>query len=147
MALAVLAVEYLAVVPGYISAFSARIAAQHVTVQIVVAFVSFLIVRPVLLYLLWRGTSWVRTWIVWTFPVTMGLLVVLKTAARTTSPSKQVATGSIFDAYEALRAGNLLTTIALCFGLLAFLTLYSPRVGTWFRYMKQSRAKGNSGRI
>lgn len=145
VALAVLGAEYLAVVPGYISAFLARIAAQQVTVQIAAAFLSFLIIRPVVLYLLWRGTSWVRTWIIWTLPLSFVLIVLLKTATPATSSSQHASTGNMVDAYEALRAGNLLTTIALFFGLLALLTLYSPRVAAWFRHMQLSRANRNSG--
>ena len=135
IALGTLACEYLVVLAGYISALLAKISADTVNASIVGAFMGFLIIRPLVLYLLWRGTSWVRTWIVWSLPISMVVffLIGLRSASSPAQSSGGSLGGSsggnLMGGYEALRTGHLGTTIALAIGFLAFLALYSPRVG------------------
>jgi hypothetical protein len=145
VALAVLVMEYLAVLPGYVSTFYAKASLGAVTGPLLYAFLNFLVLRPLVLYLLWRGTSWVRTWIIWTLPITLAAIFIKSLGTQTSNNG--VSSPTIWDAYDTLTGGNLITMIALCFGLLAFMALYSPRVGAWFRHMKQTRSKGSDAGI
>jgi len=140
VALAILAAEYLAVLPGYIASFIDGIKGESTdpaTTFVVASFFWFITLRPLVLYLLWRGTSWLRTWIIWTLPIGVAFFLLRNLMSHS---SEGGTAGAPPDVLNSLSGPNLLTQVALTVGFFAFLALYSPRVGVWFRYMKEIRA-------
>jgi hypothetical protein len=139
VALAILAAEYLAVLPGYVSSFTngiKRDLSDPATMFVVSSFFWFITLRPLVLYLLWRGTSWVRTWILWVLPITFAFFLLRDIGLRASQGNSSSASP---DVMHNLSGPNLLTRAALIVGFFALLVLYLPRVGAWFRYMKETR--------
>lgn len=138
--LAILVIEYLAVMPHYLISFSGLLNAGgegKVTAITIWSFVAFVAIRPLILYLLWRGTSWVRTWMIWIIPISLVLSVSEYFGNR--------ATGGVDNSTQATHAMNQLsgqsyiTQAILFIGFLALLVLYSPRVGAWFKFEREKR--------
>lgn len=140
VALAILAAEYLAVLPGYIASFINGIkdeSTDSATTFVLASFFWFITLRPLVLYLLWRGTRWLRNWIIWTLPFGVAFFLIRYLMSHASHSS---TTGASPDAFDKLSGPNLLTQIALTIGFFAFLVLYSPRVGAWFKHMKEIRS-------
>jgi hypothetical protein len=140
VALAILAAEYLAVLPGYIASFTSGIKggiSDPATTFVVSSFFWFITLRPLVLYLLWRGTSWVRTWIIWTLPIAFTFFFVRGLLLRASGGGPSSAPP---DVMHKLSGPNHFTQVALIVGFLAILILYSPRVGAWFKHMKETRS-------
>jgi hypothetical protein len=140
VAFAILAAEYLAVLPGYVSSFIEGIkgrTSDSATAFVVASFFWFITLRPLVLYLLWRGTSWVRTWIIWVLPISFAAFPLRNIMLRA---SQGGLPGSSPDVIHKLSGPNLMTRAALMVGFFAFLVLYLPRVRGWFKQMKEARA-------
>jgi hypothetical protein len=140
VALAILAAEYLAVLPGYVASFTdgiKRDLSDPATMFVVSSFFWFITLRPLVLYLLWRGTSWVRTWIIWVLPITFTFFLLRALALRSSGGGPS---GASPDVLHKLSGPNLLTRAALIVGFFALLVLYLPRVRAWFKYMKETRS-------
>jgi hypothetical protein len=140
VALAILAVEYLAVLPGYVTSFIQGVKgdmSDPATTFVISSFFWFITLRPLILYLLWRGTSWVRTWIIWVLPIGVAFFLFRGLMLRASNGD---VSGAAPDVMDKLNGPNLLTQVALVVGFVAFLVLYSPRVRAWFRLMKEARA-------
>jgi hypothetical protein len=140
VALAILAAEYLAVLPGYIASFTSGIKgglSDPATAFVVSSFFWFITLRPLVLYLLWRGTSWVRTWFIWTLPIGFTFFLVRGLILR---GSGRGISSSPPDVMHKLSGPNIFTHVALIVGFFALLVLYSPRVRAWFKHMKDTRS-------
>lgn len=140
VALVILFAEYLALLPSYLKSFVAVIKSDaHGPIMgaVILGLVLFVVLRPLALYLLWRGTSWVRTLIVWVLPIAVTLSLMRGMAVQTARTS-----GSIDVPGDFLRSllTNAVSRSALIVGFFALLVLYLPRVGAWFRYMKDAHA-------
>jgi hypothetical protein len=133
IALIVLCAEYFALLPMYFSIGG-------------VPLIGFLIFRPPVLYLLWRGTSWVRTLFIWSIPI-----VSVVGFVRAWTKYTGAAVGGQTDApvgpqdvwenlYNAVQASSFSMWVGAV-GFFAWLVLYLPRVRAWFQYMKESRKK------
>jgi hypothetical protein len=146
--LVVLLIEYLAVMPQYLVSFFRMISANgegKITAILVWSFVAFVAIRPIILYLLWRGTSWVRTWVIWIIPVSfvLSLFERLRKGATGGADNPSQATQAI----NHLSGQNHVTQVALLIGFLALLVLYSPRVSAWFKFEKERRAQRSNGNV
>ena len=138
IALLILFAEYLALLPSYLKSLVGAIHSDAHGLLIAIfigALIGFMILRPLVLYLLWRGTSWVRTLVIWTLPIALALSLIRDIAAhaaRATGPADV-----LHDFTKSLLA-NAVSHVALIVGFLALLVLYLPRVGAWFKYMKET---------
>jgi hypothetical protein len=140
VALVILAVEYLTVLPGYVASFVEGVkggTTGPATTFVVSSFFWFITLRPLVLYLLWRGTSWMRTWIIWVLPISF-LFFFLR--GLMLGASQSMSSSAAPDVMLKLSGPDLLTRAALTVGLFALLVLYLPRVRTWFKLMKETRA-------
>ena len=146
-ALLVLLAEYLTLLPSYIRALLGTLNSDAHGILIVIfigSLIGFMILRPLALYLLWRGTSWVRTLIIWALPVALVLSVIQAIAAHAVGAARPVDVPHTF--LTGLLA-NLSSRVALIVGLAALLVLYVPRVGAWFRYMKEIHASHRQANV
>lgn len=139
VALAILVAEYLAVPPGFVTSFISNIrlvSSDSLAAPAIAGFLSFIIFRPLVLYLLWRGTNWVRTCIIWVLPFSFAFSLI-RTLIRRESSGGAFRPSS--DLLQKLAGASVLTYMALFIGFLAFLVLYTPRVRAWFIYLKETR--------
>jgi hypothetical protein len=138
-ALLILFAEYLAILPSYLSSLRGAIRSDTHGPLIGIfigSLVGFVILRPIVLYLLWIGTSWTRTLIMWALPIAFTLSLIRNLAARATR-----AAGTADLSHDFIRGlfANPLSYGALVVGFFALLVLYLPRVGAWFKYVKETR--------
>jgi hypothetical protein len=138
VALLILFAEYLVLVPSYITALVGAIRSDTHGLLVAIfigALAGFIILRPLALYLLWRGTSWVRTLVVWVLPIALALSLIrgmADQAARVAGPA------DIPHDFMRSLLVNAFSHVALIVGFLALLVLYLPRVAAWFRYVKET---------
>ena len=140
-ALLILLAEYFALLPPYIQTLLRVLKSDAHGVLIGVfigSLIGFMVLRPIALYLLWRGTNWVRTLIIWAIPVALVLSVI---RALTPHALGAARPADIPHSFIPGLVANLSSRVALIVGLAALLVLYVPRVGAWFRYMKETHAR------
>jgi hypothetical protein len=147
VALLILFAEYLAILPSYLSSLLGAIKSDTHGVLIGIfigALVGFIILRPLVLYLLWVGTSWTRTLVVWVLPIALTLSLVRDLAAHA---ARAAGPADVFRDFIGGLLANALSHGALIVGFLALLVLYLPRVAAWFKYVKETHGTGRPANI
>jgi hypothetical protein len=120
MAILLLVAEYLIVGTTYIVDLLGFSSADHVLSQkLITMHIAFLVGRPVVIFLLWRGFGWVRTLILWIVPIYLVLMMFLVPNLLNVLVLAATHSGTI--------------AFALISSMLAVAALYSSRVGLWFR--------------
>ncbi|WP_233841513.1 hypothetical protein [Dyella sp. 2HG41-7] len=126
ISLVVLTCECIVLIADYVLGFRLELSSgQPLTLLRIWHYAAIIVVRPLIIYGLWRGISWVRTIFLWW----MSLAMVLQLIVHTTRP----------EALSDVHAMNPLVLVAMLAGLLAMLLLFSPRVAAWFRSVSDER--------
>lgn len=130
ISLGVLACEYMVITIIYVLAWKSQLSAgQALTLAMIWKYLGFIVIRPLVLYGLWRGISWIRTVLLWLIPVAFLLSLNAQLYRPATASSEP-------------EAQNLFTIMAMTIGFVALLLLYSPRVGAWFRSVSSRQPAG-----
>jgi hypothetical protein len=130
ISLAVLACEYMVIAVIYAFAWWHRWSTgQILTLAILWRYLGFIMIRPLVLYWLWRGVNGVRTALLWLIPISF--LLSLSAQLHHSATASSVA-----DSY------NTFSVVVMAIGFAALLLLYSPRVGAWFRSVSSKQPEG-----
>jgi hypothetical protein len=133
ISLGVLACEYLIIAVIYVLEWRSQLSAgQTLTLATIWKYLGFIAIRPLVLYGLWRGISWLRTILLWLIPISFLISAVALLHRPATTPLST-------------EMHSPLTIVVMTVGLVALLLLYSPRVGAWFRSVSSRPLKPAPG--